>query len=184
MANASLQGSLDSFKLPEILTFLSTARKTGTLVVESTSWKSSVFLDGGALIYATSNQAAFRLGELLLRKKKISAEQFAQIDAFMQSEGGRFGQIAVQQGILSDEQLRDSLKIQVSEILFDAFVWKDGTFFFVDEMTLPPNAITISVDLTNLIMEGARRIEEWEQCVRLLPDDSVVFRVASTPERP
>ena len=42
MANASLQGSLDSFKLPEILTFLSTARKTGTLVVESTSWKSSV----------------------------------------------------------------------------------------------------------------------------------------------
>jgi hypothetical protein len=182
MANASLQGSLDSFKLPEILTFLSTARKTGTLVVESTSWKSSVFLDAGALIYATSNQAAFRLGELLLRKKKISAEQFAQIDAFMQSEGGRFGQIAVQHGILSDDQLRDFLKIQVSEILFDAFVWKDGTFFFVDEMTLPPNAITISVDLPNLIMEGARRIEEWEQCVRLLPDDSVVFRVVATPE--
>jgi len=182
MANASLQGSLESFKLPEILTFLSTARKTGTLVVESGMWKSSVFLDAGALVYATSSQASLRLGELLLRKKKISSEQFAQIDALMQSDGGRFGQIAVDQGVLSDEQLRDFLKIQVSEILFDAFVWRDGMFFFTDEMTLPPYAATISVDLPNLIMEGARRIEEWEQCVRLLPDSSVVFRVVSTPE--
>src|ERR1051326_1823073 len=182
MANASLQGSLESFKRPEILTFLSTARKTGTLVVESGMWKSSVFLAAGALVYATSSQAALRLGELLLRKKKICSEQFAQIDALMQSDGGRFGQIAVDQGVLRDEQLRDFLKIQVSEILFDAFVWREGTFSFLDEMTLPPYAATISVDLPNLIMEGARRIEEWEQCVWLLPDSSVVFRVVSTPE--
>lgn len=182
MPNASLQGTLESFQLPEILTFLSTARKTGTLVVESGMWKSSVFLDAGALVYATSSQASLRLGELLLRKRKISSAQFAQIDALMQSDGGRFGQIAVQQGVLSEEQLRDFLKIQVSEILFDAFVWREGTFSFVDEMTLPPYAATIAVDLPNLIMEGARRIEEWEQCVRLLPDANAVFRVVSTPE--
>jgi len=182
MAASSLQGNLDSFTLPEVLTFLSTARKTGTLAVESASWKSSIYFDAGALVYATSNQASLRLGELLLRKKRITAEQFQQIDTFIQSDGGRFGQIAVQQGVLSDEQLRDFLKIQVSEILFDAFVWKDGSFTFTDEMGLPPYATTISVDLMNLIMEGARRIEEWEQCVHLLPDSGAVFRVVSSPE--
>lgn len=182
MANASLQGSLDSFKLPEVLTFLSTTRKNGTLVVESLGWKSSIYFDGGALVYATSTQASLRLGELLLRRKKITSEQFQQIDEYIQHDGGRFGQIAVQQGVLTEEQLRDFLKIQVSEILFDAFVWKGGTFLFFDEMTLPAYAITISVDLANLIMEGARRIEEWEQCVRLLPDNKAVFRVVSTPE--
>jgi hypothetical protein len=41
--------------------------------------------------------------------------------------------------------------------------------------------VTISIDLTNLIMEGARHISEWEECLRLLPDSSVVFRVASNP---
>ncbi|HEV2720621.1 MAG TPA: DUF4388 domain-containing protein, partial [Thermoanaerobaculia bacterium] len=182
MAAPSLQGSLDSFKLPEVLTFLSTARKSGTLAVESTSWRSSIYFDAGALVYATSNQASLRLGELLLRKKRITSEQFQQIDTFIQSDGGRFGQIAVQQGVLTDEQLHDFLKIQVSEILFDAFVWKGGSFTFTDEMALPPYATTISVDLANLIMEGARRIEEWEQCVHLLPDASVVFRVVSSPE--
>ena len=182
MANASLQGNLESFRLPEVLTFLSTARKTGTLDVESATWKASLFFDAGALVYATSNQASLRLGELLLRKRRISSEQFAQIDALMQSDGGRFGQIAVQQGVLGDEQLHDFLKIQVSEILFDAFLWKHGGFFFLDEMTLPPYAITISVDLANLIMEGARRIEEWEHCVQLLPDNKAVFRVVPSPE--
>ena len=31
-------------------------------------------------------------------------------------------------------------------------------------------------------MEGARRIDEWEECERLLPDSSVVFRVVSNPD--
>jgi hypothetical protein len=49
-------------------------------------------------------------------------------------------------------------------------------------MELPDWAVTIAVDLTNLIMEGARRIDEWEQCLQLLPDDTIVFRVADDPE--
>ena len=31
-------------------------------------------------------------------------------------------------------------------------------------------------------MEGARRIDEWAECLRLLPDSSVVFRVFADPE--
>src|ERR1043165_519957 len=181
-AAPSLQGSLESFRLPEVLTFLSTTRKSGTLVVESLSWRTSIFFDAGALVYATSNQASLRLGELLVRKKKITAEQFERIDTMIQHDGGRFGQIAVQQDVLTDQQLHDFLKIQVSEILFDAFLWKDGAFSFLDEMVLPPYATTISVDLANLIMEGARRIEEWEQCRHLLPDSHAVYRVVSSPE--
>ena len=76
----------------------------------------------------------------------------------------------MQQGLLTEEQLRDFLKVQVSEILYDCFVWPGGTFAFIDGIDLPPYAVTISIDLSNLIMEGARRIEEWEECVRLLPD--------------
>jgi hypothetical protein len=48
-------------------------------------------------------------------------------------------------------------------------------------MTLPSYAVTIAIDLPNLIMEGARRIQEWEECIRLLPDKSIVFRVVTTP---
>jgi hypothetical protein len=165
-----------------VLTFLASARKSGTLTLTSGGHEATVFFDKGSVVYAGSNQETLRLGAVLLRKKKISVEQRAAIDKLMHAEGGRFGQIAVQQGLLTEDQLRDFLKVQVSEIIYDSFVWPGGTFAFIDDTVLPPYAVTIAIDLSNLIMEGARRIEEWEECERLLPDNTVVFKVVSNPD--
>lgn len=177
----ALQGDASAFRLPEVLTFLSTTRKSGTFTFVNGGHEARLFFDDGALVYANSNQEQFRLGAILLRKKKISRDQRDRIDTLMQREGGQFGQLCVQAGVMTDAELRDSLKIQVSEIVYDAFVWDGGTFSFVQETSLPAHAVTISIDLANLIMEGARRIEEWEQCLKLLPDQSTIFRVVATP---
>ncbi|HEX6161199.1 MAG TPA: DUF4388 domain-containing protein [Thermoanaerobaculia bacterium] len=181
MADAVLNGSLAAFKLPEVLTFLSTTRKTGTLTLANGDREAYLFFDQGSLVHAGSNQEQFRLGHIMLRKKRITREQREAIDELMQRDGGRFGQLAVAQGLLTEGQLRDFLKVQVSEIVYDCFVWDGGGFRFAEENRMPSNAVTISIDLSNLIMEGARRIEEWEQCVRLLPDKNAVFRVVATP---
>jgi pSer/pThr/pTyr-binding forkhead associated (FHA) protein len=181
MNEATLNGSLAAFKLPEVLTFISMTRNTGTLTLSNGTREAYVFFNDGSLIYAGSNQEQFRLGAILLRKRRITREQAETIEQLMRKDGGRYGQIAVKQGVLTDAQLRDFLKVQVSEIIYDCFVWSGGSFRFNGEMPLPQHAVTISIDLANLIMEGARRIEEWEQCLRLLPDKSAIFRVVSNP---
>lgn len=178
----SLRGSLASFRLPDVLTFLASTRKSGTLTLNSGANEATVYFDNGAVVYAGSNQETLRLSAVLLRKKRISAAQRDAIDDLMKAEGGRFGQLAVSQGLLTEEQLSDFLKVQVSEIIYDCFVWPEGAFAFIDNTSLPPYAVTIAVDLANLIMEGARRIAEWEECVRLLPDSKAVFRVVSNPD--
>jgi hypothetical protein len=178
---AVLQGDVSAFRLSDVLTFLCTSKKSGTLILTSGGDEAYLFYRDGALVYAGSNQEHFRLGSILLRKKKITREQRDRIDSLMQNAGGRFGELAVREGVLTDQQLRDFLKVQTSEIVYDAFVWTSGTFQFAAETALPDHAVTISIDLGNLIMEGARRIEEWEQCVRLLPDKSLVFRVVAAP---
>jgi hypothetical protein len=182
MSEVVLQGSLASFKLPDVLTFLNGAKKSGTLMLAGDGRHSYALFSSGALVYAGSDQEKFRLGALLLRKKKITREQAQQIDQEMRREGVRFGQIAVQKGILTEDEVHEYLKVQVSEVVFDAFVWTEGTFRFSEDVQLPDYAVTISVDLANLIMEGARRIEEWAHCVQLLPDDRVVFRIVSAPK--
>jgi len=181
MADAVLSGSLGSFKLPEVLTFLHTTRKSGTLALANGGRDAWVFFDQGELVYAGSNQEPFRLGNILLRKKKISAAEVERIDDLMRREGGQFGALAIQQGVLTEAQVQDFLKVQVSEIIYDCFVWVGGSFTFTEELRLPNYAVTISIDLSNLIMEGARRIEEWEQCVKLLPDSHAIFRVVANP---
>jgi hypothetical protein len=182
MPEAVLQGSLASFKLPDVLTFLSMARQTGTLVVSSGSRKTRAIFTNGSLVYAASDQEKLRLSAILLRTKNITNDQFQKLDELMRKDGGLFGQLAVQQGVLTEDQLRDFLKVQVSEVFYDTFVWTTGTFSFSHETDLQPWAVTITVDLANLIMEGARRIQEWEQCVALLPDPGAVFRIVSTPK--
>ena len=182
MSDAVLSGNLSAFRLPEVLTFLSTTRQDGTLTVANGEKEAYLFFDQGTLIYASSNQEHFRLGTILLRKKRITREQRDSIDRIMTTAGGQFGTVAVQQSIITDSQLRDFLKVQVSEIVYDCFVWHGGTFSFRENVQLPAHAVTIAVDLANLIMEGARRIEEWEQCVRLLPNSGAVYRVVTTPK--
>lgn len=181
MSDSVLHGSLVSFKLPQVLSFLSAAQKSGTLVLNRGDQDTHIFFENGSIVFAASNQEQFRLGQILLRKKKLTRSDCVRIDDLMVNKGGRFGQIAVTEGILTDPQLHDFLKIQVSEILYDAFVWTGGSFEFSEAVDLPSYAVTIAIDLANLIMEGARRIDEWEQCIRLLPDKDVVFRVVANP---
>ncbi len=182
MSIVAVQGSLESFKVPEVLTFLDSAGKTGMLTISNDGREAYVFCRGGSVVYAASNQESLRLAALLTRKNTISREQAEMIDDLMLRGGGRFGDVAVRQGVLSSQQLDEFLKVQVSEVLYDTFLWKAGTFMFYEGFDLPPHAVTISVDLTNLIMEGARRIDEWEECLQLLPDSGAVFRVVSRPE--
>ena len=181
MSDTVLQGSLVSFKLPQVLSFLNAAQKSGTLTLTSDGRDTHIFFQNGSIVFAASNQEQFRLGTILLRKRKLTRNDCMRIDELMRRNGGRFGQIAVAQGILSDPQLHDFLKVQVSEILYDAFVWTMGSFAFTDAVELPSYAVTISIDLANLIMEGARRIEEWEHCLQLLPDKNVVLKVVANP---
>ncbi|MEK6371589.1 MAG: DUF4388 domain-containing protein [Acidobacteriota bacterium] len=182
MSNASLAGSLAAFKLPDIFAFVATTRKTGMLTLAAGEKEAYVFFRAGEIVYAASNQESFRLGSILLRKKKITREESEAIDAAVVRGGGRFGDVAVQQGVLTQEQIDDYLKVQVAEVIYDAFVWSEGTFGFYDGFDLPPRAVTITIDLANLIMEGARRIEEWADCLALLPDSAVVFRVVRDPQ--
>jgi len=149
MSSASLQGNLDSFKLPDVLTFLNSTQRTGMLTLAYAGKEAFVFFRAGALVYAAPSHEPHR---------------------------GRMAKA------VSNKIDIDQIKIEMSEVIYDAFLWKAGTFAFYDAIDLPADAVTISVDLPNLIMEGSRRISEWQECLRLLPDSSVVFRVAADPE--
>lgn len=181
MSEAALQGKLEAFRLPDVLNLLCASRKSGTLTLTHADRQSSLFFRDGNLIFANANQEQLRLGAILLRTRKITPAQRDRIDALMTRDGGRFGQRALDEGILTQAQLNDFLKVQVSEIVFDALLWHDGAFAFTEASDLPEHAVTISIDLKNLMMEGARRIEEWEQCARLLPDPQMIFRVVTAP---
>ena len=177
----TLQGTLKIFHLAEILTFLNIGKKSGTLNLSLASHTADIYFDAGNVVYAASNQERFRLSAVLMRKQKIDETTRKMLEDLMLQQGEKFGRIAVEQGTLSEEELQDFLKIQTSEIIYDSFTWSGGKFTFMDVTQLPPHAVTISIDLTNLIMEGARRIDVMDYFSRNLPDKTEVLRTIGDP---
>src|SRR3990172_3887194 len=127
----TLQGSLKSFRLPDIFTFLNRNLKTGTLSVNNRTSESYVFFEDGTVVFATSNQERFRLGEILRDKNRITETQRCDVERSMLQERIKFGRAALQSELLAETELRDYLKIQVAEILYDCLNWEEGGFSFV-----------------------------------------------------
>ena len=177
----TLHGTLRFFKLSELLNFLNIGGKTGTLNVSSDSKTADIYFDSGQVVYSVSNQEKFRLAAVMLRKHKIDEGTWKTLEGLMASQGEKFGKVAVEQKVISEGELQDFLKIQVSEIIYDAFTWTGGKFTFVDVMQLPPHAVTIAIDHQNLILEGARRITEIGYFAQNLPPKTAVLRAVGDP---
>jgi hypothetical protein len=79
------------------------------------------------------------------------------------------GVILVGDGTVSEEQLRGVLQRKVAETIYDLFLWAEGNFEFKDG-DLPPNIpVSLDTDVTSLIMEGIRRLDEWGRIKSVFP---------------
>jgi hypothetical protein len=96
--------------------------------------------------------------------------------------GKRIGQVLVEMKIISREELGIYLKQQVEEIIYNLFSWKEGEFIF-KEGQLPANREgLVELNTMNIVMEGTRRVDEWDEIQKVLPSDHQVLRVASAPQ--
>ncbi len=75
-----------------------------------------------------------------------------------------------------------SEKLQVSEIIYDCYTWDDGRFLFRETSPFPDDLVLIAIDLTTLILEGARRIQDRHSFEKDFPDPQAVFHLVHPPE--
>jgi hypothetical protein len=177
-----LEGSLARIEVPDLLTFLNMGRRTGCLVMERPTQETKLFFREGKPVFGTSTKEDLRFGSMLVRFGKVSPEALDRV-LQKQSAGHRIGQTLLSEKILTEEQLASFLKIQVSEVIFDTFVWKEGTFTFFDRVPPPATAVTLEMDPQNLIMEGVRRIDERGRLNEVFSDLDMVVESVTNPER-
>ena len=176
-----LEGSLERFEVPDLLTFLDLGRRTGVLVLERPQQETKLFLRGGKPVFATSTREDLRLGSTLVRLGKVKAEDLDRV--LQRQSGGRVGQLLLSSKLLSEDELASYLKVQVSEVIFDTFGWRAGRFVFFDKVPPPATAVTLEMNLQNLVMEGVRRLDERARLADVFPDLNMVIEALANPER-
>lgn len=153
------EGSLADRDLPELVQSLHEARSSGMLTLSNRGIAKNITVQGGRLVFASSTNRDERLGELLLRRGRISLRQLRAASGAV-APGRRLGAVLVDQGVLSPKDLVRAVVEHTQEIVYDGFQWTEGHYAFKDAAD-SAEAITLRISTPDLIMEGMRRIESW-----------------------
>lgn len=178
----ALKGNLRDFSTTQLLNLINLARKTGTLTIRGAEPAQMSFREG-KLIYATLGAQANDLAYILFHAGKLNEKQLQIIrNRAAGTSDKQLGHLLIQAGYVTQSDIIQSVRRHVLEIAYKLFTWVDGTFQF-DANRLPAaESITIPIDLESVIMEGSRRLKEWERLQEELPDLDVPLRFTDRPD--
>jgi hypothetical protein len=154
------EGSLTARDFPALIRDIHSARWTGRLTLTQGGVGKSVFVEDGSLIFASSSSSDDRLGELLLRRGRISYRQFVEAGKAV-APGRRLGAILVEQGVLDPKDLVRSVIEHTQEIIYSLFQWIEGRYRLQVGQEASAEAITLKMSPPGIILEGIRRIDSW-----------------------
>jgi hypothetical protein len=173
----SLRGDLRTMALPDVLQWIASGRKTGTLHVERHSVQKRIILREGNIFSSWSNDPRESLGQFLIRLRLVTEEQLFRALLTQEEKGRLLGSILVADGLLSEEDLKRALKAKSEETIYDLFLWPAGQFEFREGEFPDDILITFESRVTPVILEGIRRVDEWQRIRAVFPGMETTFKV-------
>jgi len=179
----AIEGALQDVSLADICQLLGMGRKTGCLSMTDRSNFGYIYFEKGRIIYASVLNRRDRLGELLVRNHVITRKDLSEaVEAQSQAKGKRLGEVLVKKGTISEDELRKYIQLQIEEAVYHLFTWHQGSFHFdPDQMPDEEGIYLVSIPAEALLMEGARRVDEWSQIEKKIPSLDVVFQLDKSP---
>ena len=176
----TISGNLKTMNLAEILQWLANGRHTGTLVVSNGSEEKRIFFREGVILSSSSTEPTGFLGHFLVSKGVIKEDQLASAMAVQADKGGLLGEVLVGGGVLDQDTLDSMLRLKAEENICGLFAWEEGEFSFLDGELPGYDLVPMSVDVTGLVLEGMRRIDELKEIRAVIPSLQCVPVAVST----
>jgi tetratricopeptide (TPR) repeat protein len=183
----AIEGPLRELSIHDVFSLLDLSRKTGALTVTSAlrDNQGTVYFDRGGVVYAAIRSNPHPLGELLMRAGKASEGDVARARNHQQThgDGRKLGEILVEMGAITWRELERQVRFQVEEVVFELMSWNEGYFSFEERsVSDAPAEASIRISTESLLMEGARRIDEWSRIEGKVPHLDVIPLLAAVRE--
>jgi hypothetical protein len=137
-----------------------------------------IYFDAGRPVFASSTLPADRMGELLFREGKITAEQHAGCRDLVMESGRRMGEILVDKGYLKRRELLPAVRRHVEDIIYSLFAWDHGEYRVVAGDGAALERIRLSRHPAAMVLEGVRRKLDLPTLERLLGPPGTIVEVA------
>jgi hypothetical protein len=184
-----IEGPLRELSVHDVFQLLDLSRKTGRLHVSSTlrNNEGTVHFRAGRVTGASIRSNPHPIGQILLRAGKITEDELERARAIHSrpGESRRLGEILVAMGLVTPRELERQVRRQIEAVVFELLSWQEGWFSFVEEEDrgdLDPDS---GIAVESVLMEAARRIDEWTRITDLIPGLDAVPVLADPPnDRP
>ncbi len=170
----SVSGNLKTMLPGDILQWLSLGQKTGTLLIRNGAVEKRIFFQKGRVISSASNNPREYLGQFLVSHGFLTEQELAKGMEVQQQSGILLGKILVMIEAISENDLLRLMRLKAEEEIYDVFLWTEGEFQFADDELPKMEMVPLQVDVTGIIMEGMRRVDEWRRIRELIPGEMMI----------
>jgi tetratricopeptide (TPR) repeat protein len=182
----AIKGSLAEASLPDVIQLLAYSGKSGCLSVTDGRNFGNIFIKDGRVIFATILNRKQRLGDILLTKGMIDSPTLSRaLETQKSSRKKRLGEILIEISAISQEQLEKELRGQIEQTIFTMLTWETGYFNFEADLLPVAEDFIVQLSAQELLLEGARRIDEWRKIENKMPPfEAVLVRKTDAQDIP
>jgi Domain of unknown function (DUF4388)/Tetratricopeptide repeat len=178
----AIEGPLKELSIHDVFQLLDLSRKTGTLRVASDLRQNAgtVYFEDGVVVGAEIRSNPHPLGRILTRSGRVSEQDLLRARSRQTSgDGRRLGEILVAEGLLLLRDLNRYVRLQIEEVVFELVSWSEGYFSFEEGKRGDwPTEAETRVPTGLLLMEAARRTDEWSRIEKKITHLGLVPRLA------
>ncbi len=179
----TLKGNLKEFSFIQLLNLINLAKKSGALYIERPDVTCRMIFREGKLAFAELGNEQLPLITILYEAGLISTAQKELLSirtaAMNEKAAGIF---LISANYVDQTQVSTLLMTRFSEVVRKIFAWEDGFFRFEAGELIPDGRIPVHMDLENLIVEGARRLQEIEELKSEIPSLNMALKFTDRPD--
>jgi len=183
----AIEGPLRELGIHDVFQLLDLSRKTGVLrvVSELRDNEGVVAFHAGRIAYASIRSNPHPIGEMLMKAGKISEGDLAAARARQTEHGDRrrLGEILIEMSAVTARDVEKFVRRQAEAVVFELMSWREGHFRFEESNPeeFPENP-SVAVSTESVLMEAARRIDEWSRIADRVPSLSAIAEFADVAE--
>jgi hypothetical protein len=171
----ALSGDLATMGLEDIFQWLAVGKKTGVLELKGPLHTKRVAFHEGRITSIWSSDPREYLGQYLLAFNRITEEQLREALATQEDEQQLLGRILINRQLVTEAEIRRIVQLKVEESIFDTFLWHVGSFEFHDGAPSHQKSMLLSLEVTGIVLEGARRLDDWKRIRKVIKGGDAVL---------
>jgi hypothetical protein len=151
-------------------------RQTGRLVVTRGNDGGEIYFKEGDVVFATSSCGDGKppLEGLLKRSCRVPDQQASLVLRTIERTGEPVDAVLARERLIDPKAFSDCLRRHTESEVFKIMAWRDGSFVF-EKVTPPVFSAPVRLKVEDLLLEGARRSDEWLLIQQKIPNFAMVF---------